>query len=473
MKIQVLWCVLLIACKSITAQSQSLTVLNGYGSGLYQSGDTVDIWSEAFHGRSYFETWSGDIEMLSDPLDWHARLIMPDHDVTIEAVIKDLPADIIFDNIQIPGVDTLKDVWYAYPEDLEINGVVWLFHGTNGTGKNWFVNTNMFTCVKRLLAAGYATISLDCEEKTYNEDFNSDGIFRWDYTFDSLQNIDLRNVKAIRDTLISRGFLQSTTTHIAYGYSAGGAFATHIATQLQWHSGISHNSAGVPWVAEFGLTPMLYSMTVNDNHPEVGSEGNAQAEANNNELLGRGICSRFLLTPPQPLYPERFNRDSTISLALSTAIFNEMKNNQVINDDNYLLYSGDQLADIISSSPLSWPVIISLTPPQQLSVHDESDETFATHRFNSDLFGSDFRFITELCENTTGIDIEETQSIFIYPNPATDFLFIENGNIPYDIYNLTGQKVLQSKEESLDVSTLPEGLYMIISGNRVERFLKI
>ena len=468
-----LGCIFLNLAFTIAAQSHMLTVVNGYGSGNYNTGDTVNIWSEAFHGRSYFATWSGDTILLNDPLDWHTRLVMPDQDVTVEADIRELPTDVVIGSTHIQAVDTLKDVWFGFPTSSSIKGVVWLFHGTNGSGRNWFVSTNMFTVVKRLLAAGYATVSLDCEEQTYDEDFNLDGVFRWDYGFDSLQNVDLRNVKAIRDSLIASGLIDASIPNIAYGYSAGGSFATHIATQLGWRAGVTHNAAGVPWVAEFGWTPILYSMTANDNHPDVGTAGNIQAEANFAELTSRGICSEFHLTRTQPLYPERFARDSTISLALSEAIFNELKNNAAVDENNSVIYTGDQLAVIVSANPFQWPVILSLTTAQQLSVGDELDESYATHRFNSDLFGSDLRFIEQLCGTSTAISEPEIKPLEVFPNPASRIIFLPETMSSFVIFNSMGKRIKVSEGNMLDISELPSGMYVIASGNHIGRFIKI
>jgi dienelactone hydrolase len=469
---QLLSCLLALVSTCITAQSHTLTVNNGYGSGTYQSGDTVDIWSVAFYERSYFEHWSSDAGLLNDSLDWHTRLVMPDHDVTVTAVIGDLPDGATYFAISIQGVDTLKPVWLGLPGTLSIRGLVWMYHGTNGTGANFFNSNDMLGIVNKLMAEGYAIISLDCEEKTYDQDFNGDDAYRWDYTVDSLVNIDLRNVKAIRDTLIERGWIDADETHIAFGYSAGGAFATHIATQLQWRAAVSHNSAGVGWVPDFSNTPMLYSMTEHDDHPEVGAEAAIQAEANTQQLLSRGICSVYRYALDQPLYPERFNRDASITLDLSNAIFNELKTNGALDDNNYLLVKSDQLLAIIAGNPSLWPVLLSLTPSQRIFVADEIDETYATHRFNSDLAGSDIRFINSLCESPNAVEDIQRTRLALYPNPAMEYVVVEGGEGPFTIYDVHGKKVLQSFEAKIDVNVLSEGLYFVVSQYRTGIFIK-
>lgn len=466
-------CMLLLSA-GLRSQSHTLTVINGFGSGLYEAGDTVHIWSEAYHGRDYFDTWSGDLTALADPLNWHTTVVMPDHSVTVEAIINSLSDEVVFGTAVIQGADTLKDVWFAFPGLDVQRGLVWMFHGTNGSGKNFFVSNNMLTCTKKLLSEGYAVISLDCEEKTYDEDFNMDGVYRWDYTFDSLQNIDVRNINAIRDTLIARGWIDAGTPEIAYGYSAGGAFATHIATQQQWYAGITHNSAGVPWVPSFGLTPILFSMTANDDHPEVGQAGNEAAESFSMQLLDRKICSEFHLTQPQPLYPQRFARDSAIDVALSTAIFNELKDNDAIDENNYLLYSSGQIIAVIAANPGDWPVILSLTPAQQQAVSDEVDETFATHRFNSDLFGNDLRFVMSLCDHSTSIShLKPYQTLEISPSIASDMIRIPGDGQSYIIFDTGGRPIANGKEEWINVNTFPAGWYIAVCGNKTGKFLKI
>lgn len=136
MKPNSLFLPLVLLSTLLSAQSNSLTVENGYGSGVYEAGDTVDIWAVAFYNQSYFNRWSGDTTTIHDPLDWHTRMIMPDHDVTVEALIRELPDEAFFTTTEIQGADTIKKVWLGFPGTLQIRGLVWLFHGTNGSGEN-------------------------------------------------------------------------------------------------------------------------------------------------------------------------------------------------------------------------------------------------------------------------------------------------------------------------------------------------
>ena len=62
---------------SVFSQTFNLTVNNVYGSGTYQAGDTVHIWSVAYDSTKTFGQWTGDIASLHGPKEWHTTLTMP------------------------------------------------------------------------------------------------------------------------------------------------------------------------------------------------------------------------------------------------------------------------------------------------------------------------------------------------------------------------------------------------------------
>ena len=63
------------------------------------------------------------------------------------------------------------------------------------------------------------------------------------------------------------------------------------------------------------------------------------------------------------------------------------------------------------------------------------------------------------------VDESESETMSIYPNPAHDFIFVEeNLNLPLqsvEIYNVTGQKVISSTETEINVSGLESGVYFV------------
>lgn len=80
-------------------------------------------------------------------------------------------------------------------------------------------------------------------------------------------------------------------------------------------------------------------------------------------------------------------------------------------------------------------------------------------------------------ENTTstgGLQSGEV-ALYVYPNPATDYLYVDHTSVhplDYTIYNMHGQVVYTGKERRVDVSHFPAGVYLIHSDSGVRRFVK-
>ena len=58
--------------------------------------------------------------------------------------------------------------------------------------------------------------------------------------------------------------------------------------------------------------------------------------------------------------------------------------------------------------------------------------------------------------------IEINDFVKVYPNPITDYLFIKsNLNYQSTLYNVAGQRVMQSNAKTLNVVDLPSGVYLL------------
>ena len=58
--------------------------------------------------------------------------------------------------------------------------------------------------------------------------------------------------------------------------------------------------------------------------------------------------------------------------------------------------------------------------------------------------------------------IEINDFVKVYPNPATDYLFIKSAlNYQSTLYNVAGQRVLESSSKQLNVLDLPTGVYLL------------
>ncbi|MEP1487432.1 MAG: T9SS type A sorting domain-containing protein, partial [Algibacter sp.] len=80
--------------------------------------------------------------------------------------------------------------------------------------------------------------------------------------------------------------------------------------------------------------------------------------------------------------------------------------------------------------------------------------------------------------STLSISANNIQKTLIYPNPVENILTIKNVSdiISVDIYNNLGQRVLQSKQNSIDMGHLTKGLYFLqirtALGTETKRIIK-
>ncbi len=96
-------------------------------------------------------------------------------------------------------------------------------------------------------------------------------------------------------------------------------------------------------------------------------------------------------------------------------------------------------------------------------------ENVVTHNTNYGLYITSYSW-EELSVNETN------STLSIFPNPATDFINIDEGLIAgeIEIYNSMGILIDKLKAESrINISNYPSGVYTIRSNNRTQRFVKI
>ncbi|MBK8042631.1 MAG: T9SS type A sorting domain-containing protein [Haliscomenobacter sp.] len=454
------------AC-TLSGQQYTLTVENGYGSGQYAPGDTVHIWAEEWLPGQTFKNWTGQTVWLKSAEEWHTTLLMPARNITVRANKQDLPQGANFTQESIRGRDTLKRVYHYFPAG-QPKGVVWLFHGTNGSAATWVnVEFEQRQFANYLMAAQYAVVVTESEEVTYGRDlFGNDGVFRYDYSPDTLLNVDIANIRALRDTFIRRGWITPSTLHAAEGFSAGGAFSTLLATVLGWKAGITHCAPPVYYLVSITQTPLLASMNLLDAHPDVGQEGNVDAYQAFDTLTRRGNCAQFYLLRPSPVYPERFKRLSTINGVLSQAIFNELKNNHCLNAAHYVSKAPAVIEALVASQPSNWPVMVSLTTVQRNFVLDQIDVMWTSHHFHTDFMGADLAFIERVCGAAVGTNERIKDVILppVFPNPSSGLVFLPEFTHRCRVFDVYGRLLLEKSGDrvsELDISSIPVGLYFL------------
>ena len=374
----------------------TLTVNNGYGTATYNTGDTVHIWSKECTNSQSFTKWAGDTTAFSGRNEWHTWFIMPAHNVTVTALFQSVNYSMKYEKIK--GKDILKNVYYNLSPSNK--GIVYLFHGAGGSASYWVDNYEPVALIKDLLANGFGVIITEAEEVSLNKDLNGDGGLRWNTSLlDSNTNVDFANIKVITDTFYNRGLANRSLPRYSVGQSNGGSCSIAVSAYFGFKAGVAYCAAGGAAGTALSITktPILFCLEQLDNNSLMGIAGDANAINQSNTLKSRGICSAYFTNITSPLYPERFARNSVISVSLSQQIFAEIKANNLLDSKNHLPGYYNRLTDAVKAKPQNFPVISSLTGAQQNVVYEQLNCVTTAHQFFSDHNINTIRFLNNPC----------------------------------------------------------------------------
>lgn len=456
----------LLLSTALNAQIHILTVINGYGSGTFQTGDTVHVWSVEYDNTKTFSHWTGDFQYLKSPNEWHTTLVMPDHDIFIISEISNMPAYAI-NYEQIMGANTLKNVYSCFP--TKFKGVIYLFHGTGGKASNWINTVEYRSFVNAAIADSFGIIATEAEEITLNTDLNGDGKLRWQgLPIDTLNGIDYLNIKIITDTFINRGNITSLTPVFSVGMSNGGSFSALISYIRNYQAGISYCASSIKGIFSLRNSPFAFRMAKYDDNEQVGPAGNYEAWQNDSTLEARGICHNFKIHDRQPIYPERFARIEGISVSVSQSIFNDLLINNQLDEDYYALHS-DTIMNNVLAHPALYPNIIALSSSLRKEVLSQISTSNSEHSFYSDYNFETLDFIKNPCSPIVEINhiSFEKNSLNIFPNPANTEIKLgfPEGEYCISIFNNLGQLVYYSSHlrglSNIDLTDFSNGIYVI------------
>lgn len=470
-------------CMVSVAQTYSLTVNNGYGSGNYSAGDTVDIWCNAIPSAQVFDHWAGDVSSLESQDEWHTKLLMPAQNISVSANFRTI-GTINIQHESIMGRDTLKEVYSYFPPHFK--GVIFCFHGSGGAAANWITLLDYRQFLHDAVADTFAFIITEAEEITKQTDFDSDGKLRWaTLPYDSATNVDLANIKILMDTFRLRGITNGATKYYAVGMSNGGNFSPEVATLFGWSAAVSYCAQSSQLLMNMTQVPIQWCMAKYDNHPNVGPQGNADALADHNTLASRGICTNYFLQDHSPVYPERFMRDGNINSTLAGHLFTELQNNHLMDSDYYMLYASDTVFARILATPFSYPYFISLPAAEKIFMSTQVDAMYAAHQFFSDYNKRTLHFFDAPCDtswlpNDVREINESTADFSVYPNPTANVLQVQlNENLSGEnilLLDITGRILarvpITAKEQQLSVAALPAGIYLLKVKNTTRKVVK-
>jgi hypothetical protein len=210
--------------------------------------------------------------------------------------------------------------------------------------------------------------------------------------------VDYGNIKAIRDTFYTRGYTNSSIPLYSIGMSNGGAFSSALSYLYKFKSGVAYCAQGYNLVFNNSTVPFQFCMAKFDNNSEVGPAGDSLAQVYSTQLTNRGVCSKYFLHDRSPVYPERFARDSAISLSVSLALFNDLKNNHWLDGKNRLMATSDSITVAFAANPSLYPTYNGLNVLLKQYVADQIDAMYAAHKYFSDLDKTTIHFLDAQCQ---------------------------------------------------------------------------
>lgn len=456
---------------NIFAQTFNLTVNNGYGSGTYQAGDTVHIWSVAYDSTKTFGQWSGDVASLHRPKEWHTTLTMPSQNISVTAVIDNMPTySITYELMQ--GLNNPFNVYYYFPPNPI--GIVYLFHGTGGSAENFIYGVENRSFTNAAIARGYAVVSMDAEEVTLNQDIDGDGGRRFmTQPIDTINNVDYRNIKKITVEFINRGWITASTPRFSNGMSAGSNFSA--AVSYIWNlTGVGYCSRAQNTGFDVRLSPFAFRLARYDDNPSYNYPvGLQQAMANVALLESRGICNDLYENDHQPIYPERFARVPGISVANSILMYNELVTNNQIDANGYALNSSAIQANVLAN-PSAYPTIVSFVNQGITGMVSQIGASNAEHSFYSDYNAATLDFFADPCGTTVGVEnLQLTDNkIKLYPNPFNSKINISGstGSENSTLTNMFGQIIWSGNNiGQQNFSYLTSGIYFLTIENGINK----
>ena len=466
--------ILLICLLSHTilwGQTFTLDISKGYGTGTYNKGDTVFIWSSPEHSTISFNEWQGSAThyMLEDN-EWLTRIVVPINDTIsrIKAIasFNDLSSTVNIGNekIILPGMNnelfipTLKEVYYQIPENPI--GIIFCFHGTGGSGIGFETDFEKRSFFKAGANRNYMMIATDANG---NQDDNDK--FRWQIknplTDDESNNLDIKLIKALRDTFINRYNLPNDFPTFSMGVSNGANFADLCAAALNFKASGHMTGNGLTNIYEIrpDATPVVFVQSINDQNESAKP---MVVFGNYESLIDRGILSEFHWHTKTPVYSQRFIRttDVLISKEISDSIFQRMKRHPNLLDNiNRLLISNN------SELPENLFDNLDLSIDSKTDCENQIKIMNADHKFHSHFNNRILDFFDSNLENINSKLIHAKEpDIKVYPNPTQNDFHVTNVdmNTSISVLSSSGKLIYQVAGISeIDMTPFPDGVYFI------------
>ncbi len=363
----------------------ALTVVNGYGPASAVPGSQAELWSAIQPYSQVLVNWTGG-SFASDNEEWHTTLTVPSSNATLVANVQTLSLAFTTRSYSAPTT-AVKTARFWVPASPR--GLILLLHGTGGSS-NFIEQAESRAFALKAISKGYAVLAPEAEEVAAG-DLDGNGKIQWDISLIP-GNVDLRSLDSLLGSLVSTGAIPGGLPYYIAGMSNGGSMAISLGAvaagagaaswpNLRFKAVISYCAQGSQAAANLTTTPSAYYLCANDDNENVS---NAQALANSQVLVTRGIPTTGILHPATPLYDQRFMRVFGVSAAQSLAISNELRAGGFVDAGGFISTASASISTAVAAAPTRFPTISMLTAGQQREMLAQISVMRAEHQFYSD-----------------------------------------------------------------------------------------
>jgi len=141
----------------------------------------------------------------------------------------------------------------------------------------------------------------------------------------------------------------------------------------------------------------------------------------------------------------------------------------VTTNDEFIFAATDAGPYVYITENNQWYDLGQNTAPNQVYWTVDYDPTTETVRYGT--YGREI-WDFKITDGLVSIKNELTTNISVYPNPATDFITIDGYRGFVRIYNMYGQKVIETELNHIDISDLSSGTYFLEANKDIFKFVK-
>jgi poly(3-hydroxybutyrate) depolymerase len=353
------------------AQAQTtLSVTDGFGSGVFATGETRFIAARTPQTTEVFSHWRSNGAALAtsaiDANGWLQNFAMPGSELSVAAVYAPLPPYQV-QSVTING----SQARFASPAG-QAHTLLLRFHGTGGSAQNQFNPGENLYFTELALARGFAVASLDSVDRVNKQ---------WNPAF-NLSNPDVQNVVALIAELRTRQVIASTTAIVAQGTSNGAGFTPRVAALLNFDAQALVIAAGINPIVRSARIPTCW--VLNQNDTIVGAQALVDATASSATLSAQGVRNALWQLAPTPVYPERFTRIRGVNLSNSRTIYDALRAQNALDTHDHLLVNPANLA------PLGLPAGFAQI---QSDITEQLNLAYTEHQFSTNFMHLQLDFL--------------------------------------------------------------------------------